>query len=58
MQTDTSNNDIVTTTQTRPWPDPDRPGNHFLSIYLCGDIDISGGNIDLRSNNNAVNENQ
>jgi len=46
MQTDPSNND-----EPRPWPDPDRPGNHFLSIYLCGNMDISGGNIDLRSNN-------
>ena len=31
-----------------PWPHPDRPGNHFLSIYMCGFIDISGGGIELR----------
>jgi hypothetical protein len=31
-----------------PWPDPARPGNRFLSIYMCGTLDISGGGIELR----------
>ena len=31
------------------WPDPKRPGNHFLSIYLLGGFDINEGNIELRS---------
>ena len=35
-------------TASMPWPDPDRPGNRFLSIYMCGTLDISGGGIELR----------
>jgi len=31
------------------WPDPKRPGNHFLSMYILGGFDIDDGNIELRS---------
>jgi hypothetical protein len=31
------------------WPDPKRPGNHFLSIYLLGGFEIDDGNIELRN---------
>lgn len=42
------------TQETRPespvvWPDPKRPGNHFLSMYILGGFDIDDGNIELRS---------
>jgi hypothetical protein len=57
-------------TSSRPespvvWPDPKRPGNHFLSMYILGGFDIDDGNIELRSaipvqdwsySNNEVNE--
>ena len=41
-------------TSSRPespvvWPDPKRPGNHFLSMYILGGFDIDDGNIELRS---------
>lgn len=44
-QTQTQTNHVAD--QTVQWPDPARPGNHLLSIYMCGFIDISGGGIEL-----------
>ena len=31
------------------WPDPKRPGNRLVSTYILGGLDISDGNIVIRS---------